>query len=209
MMTKTIGCLFAIMLAAGCEGASSDAASSSAQSALRNSAAAGGALRCCPTNFDLYSCQQPDGGMGLACHNPALGCASSLTCGQGCDPEVSGRCECVENVLCIRGDHFDHTLCKCVPDVPTSTFCSQDSDCPAGEVCAGRSPIVCPPNAFCVPARICVPAPVDAGAPACTTAADCHGALPALCELCPDGNPACAHFVCVAGACDVAICPRG
>ncbi len=48
--------------------------------------------RCCPASWDLYSCTYPDGGAGMACHNPALGCASSLTCGQGCDGVVSGRC---------------------------------------------------------------------------------------------------------------------
>jgi hypothetical protein len=47
---------------------------------------------CCPANFDLYSCTFPDGGAGLACHNPALGCASSQTCGVGCDPVVTGTC---------------------------------------------------------------------------------------------------------------------
>jgi hypothetical protein len=53
-------------------------------------AADGGA--CCPAGWDLYACTFPDGGAGQACHNPQLGCASSLTCGQGCDGVVSGRC---------------------------------------------------------------------------------------------------------------------
>lgn len=47
---------------------------------------------CCPAGWDLYSCTYPDGGAGSACHNPQLGCASSLTCGQGCDHVVTGRC---------------------------------------------------------------------------------------------------------------------
>jgi hypothetical protein len=47
---------------------------------------------CCPANWNLYSCTYPDGKSGLACHNPAVVCASSLTCGQGCDPVVTGRC---------------------------------------------------------------------------------------------------------------------
>jgi hypothetical protein len=47
---------------------------------------------CCPAGWDLYACTYPNGGNGQACHNPALGCASSLTCGQGCDPVVTGRC---------------------------------------------------------------------------------------------------------------------
>jgi hypothetical protein len=51
-----------------------------------------GAQGCCPPSWDMYACTFPDGGAGLACHNPALGCASSLTCGEGCDPVVTGRC---------------------------------------------------------------------------------------------------------------------
>jgi hypothetical protein len=34
----------------------------------------------------------PDGGSGFQCHNPALGCASSLYCGQGCDQMATGSC---------------------------------------------------------------------------------------------------------------------
>jgi hypothetical protein len=136
------------------------------------------ALACCPTRFLLYGCKGPDGGAGFACHNPALGCASSLTCGQGCDPQVSGPCvpdqdagakppldaqpACVDNVLCINGDHFDTTLCKCVPDTPPTASCSK--------------------------------------------ATDCTGALPALCEKCANGSAGCAHFTCVAGQCQVAYC---
>jgi hypothetical protein len=47
---------------------------------------------CCPANYDMYACTNPNGSQGLACHNPAMGCASSTTCGQGCDPVVTGRC---------------------------------------------------------------------------------------------------------------------
>jgi hypothetical protein len=48
---------------------------------------------CCPAGWNLYSCTYPDAGAGLQCHNPALGCASSTTCGQGCDAIVTGRCD--------------------------------------------------------------------------------------------------------------------
>jgi len=71
---------------------------------------------CCPTGFLLYDCQQPDGHPGMACHNPALGCASSTVCGQGCDPQVVGRCDCVEDQLCMVGLHFDRSRCSCVPN---------------------------------------------------------------------------------------------
>ncbi|HEX8791821.1 MAG TPA: hypothetical protein VF765_12795 [Polyangiaceae bacterium] len=47
---------------------------------------------CCPAGWDLYACTWPDGGAGQACHNPQLGCASSTTCGQGCDQVVTGQC---------------------------------------------------------------------------------------------------------------------
>ena len=114
-------------------------------------------LACCPIGFSLYDCKEPNGGAGFACHNPVLGCASSLTCGQGCDPQVSGRCApdqdagakppvdaaCLDNVLCIVGDHFDSTLCKCVPDTST-TSCSKATDCTGAlpalcEICANGS----------------------------------------------------------------------
>jgi hypothetical protein len=48
---------------------------------------------CCPAGWGLSSCTYPDGGSGHQCHNPALGCASSTTCGQGCDTVVTGRCD--------------------------------------------------------------------------------------------------------------------
>jgi hypothetical protein len=60
-----------------------------------NDASGGGgqdAGGCCPPGWDLYTCAFADGGAGQACHNPQLGCASSTTCGQGCDPVVTGRC---------------------------------------------------------------------------------------------------------------------
>jgi hypothetical protein len=47
---------------------------------------------CCPASYDLYSCTYKDGTKGFACHNPEMGCAGSTTCGEGCDPVVTGRC---------------------------------------------------------------------------------------------------------------------
>src|SRR5512142_709666 len=142
-MSKTSWFVIVAIVSVGCSGKS-----------VPSQRDAGSTLGCCPASFDLYSCQHENGTTGMACHNPAMGCASSMQCGQGCDPEVSGRCECVQNVLCVVGDHFARNLCKCVP---------------------------------------------DSGASSCVTAADCKGALPALCEQCPDGGTACAHFACVSG----------
>jgi hypothetical protein len=48
---------------------------------------------CCPAGWLLYSCSYEDGGSGQACHDPAMGCASSLMCGEGCDRVVTGRCD--------------------------------------------------------------------------------------------------------------------
>jgi hypothetical protein len=46
----------------------------------------------------------------------------------------------------------------------------------------------------------------DAG-PSSTGSCDCSGmALPDICMVCTDGQSACAHFVCNAGMCEVAIC---
>lgn len=41
----------------------------------------------------------------------------------------------------------------------------------------------------------------------CSTASDCTGVLPHICAMCSDGGVACAHYICVAGECRVAICP--
>ena len=156
-------------------------------------------LACCPAGFDLYACQEPSGRAGFACHNPAMGCASSQTCGQGCDPQVSGRCACVQAELCIQGDHFDKSLCKCVPNQDAGTVPPVDTK-PA-----------CVDNVLCIQGDHfdttvcgCVP---NASANPCNSATDCTGALPALCQQCADGSNGCAHFTCAAGQCQVAYCP--
>jgi hypothetical protein len=81
-------------------GGSAEAGSAEAGSIEAGSAEAGSveastadaSPACCPANWTMYSCTYTDGRGGLACHNPALGCASSLTCGVGCDAVVTGRC---------------------------------------------------------------------------------------------------------------------
>jgi hypothetical protein len=63
--------------------------------------------------------------------------------------------------------------------------------------------------------RSCPPQPGTGGASgaggstgisSCSTAADCKGAVPALCEQCADGSNGCAHFVCNSGSCQIAYC---
>jgi len=195
-----------------------------------------GGLACCPIGFDLYACQVPGGGEGVACHNPAMGCASSQTCGQGCDGQVTGRCACVQTELCIQGDHFDTPLCKCVPDQDAGTVPPADTQptCIDNVLCiqgnhfdttlckcvpdqdAGALPPVdamptCIDNVLCIQGNhfdmtLCKCVP-DTSPATCASATDCTGALPALCQQCADGGSGCAHFTCVAGQCHVAYCP--
>ena len=81
--------------------------------------------RCCPVRWNMYSCQEENGTAGLNCHNPKLGCASSLTCGGGCDFQVTGRCPVCDPVVCPSGQSFDTTLCKCVaPGCKTAADCT-------------------------------------------------------------------------------------
>jgi hypothetical protein len=59
---------------------------------------------------------------------------------------------CVETVLCVIGDHFDSTLCRCVPsaDAGASPSCA----CPNGDVCVkqiGGPAIPADPPTTCEP----------------------------------------------------------
>jgi hypothetical protein len=217
-MTRTSLYVVASILAAGCSGTVPIQGSS-------GSSVSDAGLNCCPANFDLYSCQHTNGTAGLSCHNPAMGCASSLVCGQGCDSEVSGRCECIQNVLCVMGSHFDRNLCKCVPDATNAdagATCVQNVLCIIGDhfdrnLCKcvpdttnADAGATCVQNVLCVigdhfDRSLCKCVP-DTGVSSCVTAADCKGVLPALCEQCGDGSTACAHFVCASGTCQVAVC---
>jgi hypothetical protein len=69
--------------------------------------------RCCPTGWDIYSCHEENGTTGFNCHNPLLGCASSLVCNGGCDFQVTGRCPVCDPVVCPPGQKWDVNLCKC------------------------------------------------------------------------------------------------
>jgi hypothetical protein len=80
--------------------------------------------RCCPAGWDMYKCNEENGTTGLNCHNPLLACASSLTCGGGCDLEVSGRCPVCDPIACPAGERWDSSLCKCVSGCATAADCS-------------------------------------------------------------------------------------
>jgi hypothetical protein len=74
-----------------------------------------------------------------------------------CDPnnggaDCGGLCTCVENVLCIKGSHFDSSpsVCACVPDAPPPPSCGGHS-CGAGQYCCNPSCGICAPfGAACI-----------------------------------------------------------
>ncbi len=82
------------------------------------------AQSCCPVGWALYSCTDVDGGSGQSCHNPALQCASSSTCGGGCDRQVTGRCPACDPIPCPSGETFDPKACKCI-----APSCQSAADC--------------------------------------------------------------------------------
>jgi hypothetical protein len=88
--------------------------------------------RCCPASWDMYSCKEENGSAGLNCHNPLLGCASSLTCGGGCDFEVTGRCPVCDPLVCPAGETWNPVVCKCEPPA-----CATAADCtgPLPDLC--------------------------------------------------------------------------
>lgn len=100
MKTRSFSSLFAVLFIVGCSAGPTEEPRAADKQDLSTATAPSAAPRCCPPSFDMYSCQEQDGGTGLACHNPALGCASTLACGQGCDPQVSGRCQCLTAADC-------------------------------------------------------------------------------------------------------------
>ena len=138
----------------------------------------------------------------MACHNPAMGCASSLTCGQGCDPQVSGRCDCVETQLCIVGDHFDRDLCKCVPDRDAAVLDATVDTKPKVDTACIDNVLCIRGDHFDTTLCRCVP-----DTTACSKPTDCTGPLPALCQQCPDGTSGCARHACVDGKCTITYCP--
>jgi hypothetical protein len=76
-------------------GSTSGSLSGSASGSASGSTSGSGGVdagTCCPSGWQSHSCVYPDGGEGTACHDPAMGCASSLTCGVGCDPVATGSC---------------------------------------------------------------------------------------------------------------------
>jgi hypothetical protein len=146
-------------------------------------------------------------------------------------PIIGGDAGCagVGSVICLNGGQWDPELCRCVPppccprgwdmasceeaNGTTGLNChNPELACPSSLACGGGcdfavtgrcpvcDPIKCPAGeSFSTTLCECVPV-------GCTTAAQCSGPLPQICELCGDGGAACAHWSCVAGQCEIAIC---
>jgi hypothetical protein len=133
----------------GTSGSGSSSSATTSSGSTGSSSGQGDAGPCCPAGWDLHTCTFADGGSGLACHNPALGCASSTTCGLGCDEVVAGRCSdggatglqwwmtCGEPVCQAPGDGGALRDDAGAPCPAVGTACSSD-----GDTCGTRSPAV-------------------------------------------------------------------
>jgi hypothetical protein len=78
----------------------------------------------------MYGCKEEDGSSGFNCHNPQLACPSSLSCGGGCDFEVTRRCPVCDPLACHDGQTWDPVRCKCV-------------GCVTAADCTGPLPALC------------------------------------------------------------------
>jgi len=112
---------------------------------------------CCPSGWSMYGCLYPEGGTAFACHNPAMGCASSNVCGLGCDRIVSGRCDDAAvtptDAGCIGPPPTNGcNICLCTGGnwICGTTQCSSSRDAaadgPAPVVCGG---VTCGPGEWC------------------------------------------------------------
>ncbi|MDB4987234.1 MAG: hypothetical protein JWN04_2412, partial [Myxococcaceae bacterium] len=107
-----LGCASSALCGGGCD----------LQVSGRCSAVEGGKASC--GHPDAGNCVSSAGGPCGGNTRQACSCAAGLTCvpEAGLPPEdVGGTCEpraCVQNVLCVKGSHFDPKLCRCVPDAP-------------------------------------------------------------------------------------------
>jgi hypothetical protein len=172
-----------------------------------------------PPPFDSGRCASSAGGPCGGFAQAPCTCAAGLVCQPNGIPDVPGTCAppadagqdagCVDNVLCVLGDHWDPVHCKCVPDSDAGGSAEGGTVVDAG----GPKPdAACVDNDLCIvgdhwnPVQCkCVPDATEAGG--CTTAAECRGALPQIClASCDSGPGACAHFVCKGGLCETVIC---
>lgn len=90
-----------------------------------------------------------------------------------------------------RGGSCEAAGGTCAPLVPDACEFGSIGD-PTEYSCGGGLGVEC-----------CLPAQADTS---CHADADCSGILPQFCRQCSDGSTSCAHWSCVAGACQVATC---
>jgi hypothetical protein len=120
-----------------------------------------------------------------------ISCPGSGRCvdnpNDSCDPnnggaDCGGICFCVQNVLCIRGSHFDSdpAVCACVPDVKDPCAAVR---CPAGTQCVAQAGI---PR--------CEPAPVQCGNKLCGAGQICCSPS---CGICGNKGGLCPQIACV------------
>lgn len=98
------------------------------------------------------------------------------------------------SLLCIPSDHWDSTLCECVPNRPRDPGAPSDGG-------------PCLDIADCVLGTHWDSVACKCAQNECSKSTDCKGPLPNYCvSLCADGTSACSHFECISGACTVATC---
>jgi hypothetical protein len=127
-----------------------------------------------------------------------IGAAFLMGCSLGSpSPGAGGSGGCVETELCATSAHWDPSVCGCVPNALDAGSggegASGGSAGAAGSTSAGSTS-----------------AAGAAGTPSgqfCSGDVDCQGPLPQICQICPNGATACAHYECVAAQCEVTICP--
>ncbi len=156
----------------GTGGSSSGSGSSSgAGSSSGGASSSSGGGGCCPAGYTMYSCTYPGGAPGYACHNPALGCASSTTCGLGCDQAHAGVCGGSSS-----GGSGLRWVTTCGPPLAPANGCSADgglrddagAPCPPlgssctqqGELCGTSGPYTCPVGEMCSTGQQ-VPCPIS------------------------------------------------
>jgi hypothetical protein len=103
-----------------------------------------GKIACCPAGWDMYTCIDRDGGHGLACHDPQEGCPSSLYCGEGCDPVVSGRCSAPADAAAEAGSADAAVQDTSVADAPVTDAPVADTsvaDAPAADAPVSDAPV--------------------------------------------------------------------
>jgi len=143
---------------------------------------------------------------------PTVKCWDGSTAGPTCATHTDGTC------------NWTVTTCPIQPGVggstgaggSTSVTCLYNGvNYPAGTIpantcctCSADGSIACANNTACNNQGTGGSSGVGGatGTSGCVTAADCKGALPALCELCTDGSDGCAHFTCKSGSCEIAYC---